>query len=305
MTLSPVAWLILSNFLNGSGFPAIAYGLKEFSPVALVFWRTLLAGALLLPIFVRAVRRKDLTSRDWILMGLVGVFGAAAPLLIESIGQSLSSATNASLLIGVEPVAVVILSAIFLGESLTGFKIAGLASCLVGSALIVLQGIPFWNVHITTHFKGDVLLFAHGILWSLYSVIGKPVLRKIDPMTFTAVTTIIALVPIAVVELAFHPGLGGAPLTWRGGAAAVYLAVAVSVLAAYTWNVALEKVPASTVAHFIFLQPLIGVLGGVLLIHDRFTMWSGFGGILILAGVYGAVAPAESSEIFSGAGSGK
>ncbi|MBI4051064.1 MAG: DMT family transporter [Elusimicrobia bacterium] len=280
--------LILSNFLGGSSYVATAYALRGFTSLETVFLRTLLGGFLFLPFLIRTWRRLKLDRVMWMQMAVVGVVGYAVPLTIGTVGQNLSSATNASLLVGVEPLAIVFLSALFLGEGLTLPKMAAILSGLTGSTLIVLQGIPFWNAAITPHFLGDILLFLHGICWALYSILGKPLLRKVNAMSLTSITTVIGLIPMTL-------ALGSSfstrpkdliPISSMGGI--IYLAVFVTFLGTLTWNKALELVPASQLANFIFLQPLVGVVLGVFLQNELFTVWSGVGGFLILLGVYGA-----------------
>lgn len=286
MNARSLLFLLAANFLGGSSYVATGYALRGFPSMPLVFWRTFLGGAVLFPLALRAARNGELGREDWLRMAAVGVFGLAAPLVIGTIGQAHSSATNASLLIGVEPVTILILSSIFLGERLTRAKIACIFSSMAGAAIIVLQGIPFYNARITPHFRGDVLLFIHGFGWALYSVIGKPVLRKVDPLVYTAITTAFAVVPIALASFS-QLWQVSAPGAAALGAIA-YLGFGVTILGTWSWNKALEAVPASTLAHFVFLQPVIGVLLGTFLQKERLSAWSVLGGGLILIGVYGA-----------------
>ncbi|MBI2070296.1 MAG: EamA family transporter [Elusimicrobia bacterium] len=287
--------LVSANVLGGSAYAFAGYALKAFSPLELVFWRTLLASVLFLP-FLFLARPLKFTREEWARMAFVGVFGYAAPLLIGNIGQKLSSATNASLLIGTEPVAIVLLSAVFLREPLTLLKIIAIAGGVTGAAFIVCQGIPFVNVSIAPHWRGDLLLLLHGILWALYSIVGKPVLRRVDPMIFTAITTLFGL---AAMSLMLLPTMGAPRVgssSFIAVASLVYLGLGVSFLGTIVWNKGLELVPASLLANFIFLQPLVGVILGVGLHRDRFTLWSAAGGVLILAGVYFAAKNSESSR---------
>lgn len=280
---------MLTNFLGGTSYLATGYALRGFSAFDLVFWRTFLSALFFLPLAVKAARRADLTRGDWLRMAAAGSFGMAAPLLIGTIGQKYSSATNASLLIAMEPISVVFLAALFLREKLTGRKMLALAFSIFGSSLIVLQGIPFWSTQITPHLYGDLLLILHGFLWALYSVIGKPVLRKVDPLTFSVCTTVLGFIPVAVAALFLKSQITPLPASWEVWAGLAYLGAAVGVLGVWTWNKSLELVPASKMINFVFLQPLLGVVSGTLLLNDEFTVWSGCGGALIIFGVYCAM----------------
>ena len=128
----------------------------------------------------------------------------------------------------------------------------------------------------------------HGGCWALYSVLGKSTLKRVKPLDFTAITSVIGFLGVAVWSAS-----GVTPSAWvavplRAWLAMTYLAVAGGFLAVILWNIALEKVEASKVANFIFFQPLVGVLLGVGLQGDPFTGWSMAGGALVLAGMWAA-----------------
>jgi drug/metabolite transporter (DMT)-like permease len=293
--MSPRAlfYLTAANFLGGASYLGSAYALRGYSATAVVFWRTLLGMIVFIPFLIRALKRRY-SKGQWTRMAAVALFGYAAPLILGTIGQDWSSATNASLLVGIEPVSITLLSALFLGERLMPLRAAAIAGGIAGASLIVLQGIPFWSASIQPQVRGDLLLILHGFCWSLYSVIGKPVLKDVDAMSFTAITTALGLVPIAA---AAYPSVVGAPIipSYPAFLGVVFLGLGGTFLGTLSWNKALELVPASQLANFIFLQPLIGVLLGVFIENDRFTAWSALGGGLILAGVYLTSIPAPSA----------
>lgn len=278
------AWVYLlgCNLLAGTSYVAMTYVLRGFSTPSAVFWRLFLGAILLAPSVRRQWPAAPISRGDWLRIAGVGVFGLALPLMIGTMGLSRSTATNASLLLGLEPVSILILSALFLGEALPALKVGAIACGLLGSSLIVLQGMP-WNARLTPHWRGDVLLVTHAALWSLYSVLGKSALRRVPPAVFTGLTTAIAVLPLA---LAAGPSLWpSSPPPAAALAGLAFQAAGVTYGATLLWNKGLELVPASTMAQFIFLQPLTGVLLGVLLNHDPLSAWSAGGGLLILAGV--------------------
>lgn len=277
-------YLISANVLGGASYLGSAYALRGYPAAAVVFWRTLVGAILFLPFLIPALRR-GYSRESWLRMAAVAFFGYAAPLLLGTLGQDWSSSTNASLLVGVEPISIVLLSAIFLGEKLTWTKTAAIACGACGAALIALQGIPFWNALPRPQLRGDLLLILHGFCWSLYSILGKPALEEVDPLDFTAITTALGLLPIAA---AAWPSLNAGALlpSYSALGGVLFLGVGVTFLGTLSWNKALGLVAASKLAHFIFLQPLVGVLLGVLVENDRFTAWSAAGGVLILAGAY-------------------
>lgn len=281
--------LVLTNAIGGSTYPAAAVMLRGFPARDAAFLRMALCCVFFAPFLWRARRRlAALGARDWALLGAVGVFGYALPLVLGIYGQTLSTSSSAALFIGMEPVSIVVLSCLFLGERLTGLKFLSLAAGLSGAMLIAFQGLPRPGGAFEGRMIGDLVLAAGGICWALYSVVGKPVLSRVEPMDYTAATTVLCFVGVSAWAA---PGL--TPAAWRSAGAEswlalIYLAAAGSFLGALIWNVVLRKVEASSSANFIFLQPLVGVALGAGVLGDPLTRWTAYGGALVLAGMWAA-----------------
>jgi drug/metabolite transporter (DMT)-like permease len=289
-----LAYLVAANVLGACSYVATGYALRGFGSLDVVLWRTVLGTALLAPF----LRGPALGAEDrWRFLG-VGCLGYALPLVIGTEGQRLSSATLASILVGTEPVCIVLLSCLFLGEAFTPLKGFAAAAGLGGACLITLQGRLPGMEAVSADARGNLLLALHGFCWSLYTVIGKPALRRVDPLRFTGLTTAVAVVPLAV---ASHPAVAPVLGLGRGAAleafptappealaAVVFLAVGVTFAATLAWNRALERVPATQLAHFIFLQPALGVVLGRVLEGRPLTDWSVAGAGLIAVGIWAA-----------------
>ncbi|MCR4295402.1 MAG: DMT family transporter [Elusimicrobia bacterium] len=285
----PYLLIAISNILGGSTYAVTTEALKGFAEKDLMLLRMALCAALFVPFAWLGRRRLAAATRgDWTRIVAVGTLGYALPLALGTYGVKLSSATSASLLVGVEPVTIVLLSAVFLGERLTGLKILSLVLGLTGAMLIAFQGLPTLSGAFTDRLKGDLILAFHGGCWALYSVLGKSALKRVEPLDFTAVTSIIGFLGVAA-----WASWGAVPSSWTQAEPAAWLAIAYlaaagGFLAVVLWNVALKKVEASKVANFIFLQPVVGVLLGVGLQGDPLSGWSMAGGALVLGGMYAA-----------------
>lgn len=281
--------LVLTNAIGGSTYAATTVTLRGFSDRDAAFLRMGLCVLLFVPTLWRArARLAALPARVWARLVLVGLCGYALPLALGNAGQTLSTASSAALFIGMEPVTIVLLSALFLGERLTPLKLLSLGAGLFGALLIAFQGPPRLGEALNGRLAGDLLLAATGASWALYSVLGKGVLEKVEPLDYTAVTTVVCFLGVAAWAA---PGLS--PAAWRAAppsawAALLYLAGAGSFLGAWIWNAVLRDGEASRQANFIFLQPLFGVALGAGLLGDPFTRWSAAGGGLVLLGMWAA-----------------
>jgi drug/metabolite transporter (DMT)-like permease len=74
-------------------------------------------------------------------------------------------------------------------------------------------------------------------------------------------------------------------LTAGGWAALLFLGIGASGLGYLFWYGALEKIEASRVAAFLYLEPLVTLAAAAALLGEKVTAETVFGGLLLLAGV--------------------
>src|SRR5688572_12693090 len=80
------------------------------------------------------------THADWIRIIVIGVFGLTAPHLLDVFGQQHTDSLNGAILVGLEPMTILILARLFLGERLVLKQIAGIDSAILDGALVVSHG---------------------------------------------------------------------------------------------------------------------------------------------------------------------
>lgn len=153
---------------------------------------------------------------------------------------------NAALLVGVEPASIAALSVLFLGERLSAARAAAIALGLSGALFIVWQGVPLSSLATGGRARGGLLLLAHGFFWALCSVIGKPSLRRLGAMDFSALMIVFAAIAAAALAWPWDAGARVWPVNPAAWGALLFLALGVGVLGVAAWNKALGLMPAST-----------------------------------------------------------
>jgi len=276
--------LLLTNVIYGTAYVAQRVALADVPPGLLAFVRLALAAVVLVPFLPRrpgtAARPGDAAKIAW--MGVLG-FGVAYAL--SHLGLQRSTATNAALLITVEPVSLILLSPLVLGERLRRRETGGAALVLLGTLAVVVDGIPGITVTVLPHWRGDLLLVLSALAFASYSLFGRDVLARWDARTVTARSIVwgaVSMAPLAALEWA-----SGTRPAWTaaGTAATVYLALVVTALAYLAWNYALTLVSAPRAAIFINVQPVVGVALGVLLLGETATMYTLAGAGLVIVGL--------------------
>jgi drug/metabolite transporter (DMT)-like permease len=283
--MRPDVVLVGANLVYATSYVAARLTLDDVPPATLAFLRCTVGGAVLVPLAARALRTARIAWADHGRIAAMGVLGFGAAFALGHWGLLRSTAANAALLIIVEPLAIMALSPLMLGERLRAREAAGGAVALAGTVVVVLDGIPGVTARLAPHWRGDLLLIASGLGYAAYSLVGRDVLRRHPPTPVTALSIVwgaAALVPLASLEW----WTGMRPLwTGPGVAGTLYLAVVITALAYLAWNWALERVPAPRAAIFLTVQPIAGALLGVVLLGDAFTAFTAAGGAMIVAGL--------------------
>jgi drug/metabolite transporter (DMT)-like permease len=283
--------LLVANLVYATSYVVTRVALDHLPPAFLALGRLAIAAAVLWPI----VRRLDASATApgrgdaWriVAMGAVGFAGAYA---CSHWGLARSTATNAALLIVVEPVSIMLLSPPLLGERLRRREAVGATVALLGVVLVVLDGVPGLTRALASHWRGDLLLVAAGVAYGAYTLIGRDVLARHRPLVVTARSIAwgaVVMVPLAAVEW-----LGGArpepSLAAVGGL--IYLAVVITALGYLVWNWALARVSAPRASIFLTVQPIGGAVLAVVLLGEPLTMSTVAGAVLLALGLWVTVA---------------
>jgi drug/metabolite transporter (DMT)-like permease len=283
------AYLVLfgANLVYATSYAVTRVALDAVPPALLALIRLVVGAAILVPAARGAPRQASPPARgDAWRIAWMGVLGFAGAFAFGHWGLARSTATNAALLIIMEPISIILLGPAVLGERLTRREKAGAALALLGTIVVVVNGIPGVTHALAPHWRGDVLLVLSGIAYGSYSLIGRDVLRRCDPLDVTARSIVwggVAMAPLALTEW-----LGGARPAWTAGAAAgaLYLGVVITALGYLVWNWALVRVGASRAAVFVTVQPIAGAVLGVLFLHEPLTAFTLAGGALVVAGLW-------------------
>ena len=134
--------LLVANLVYATCYTVTRVVLDDVGPATLAFGRLAVGGLVLVPlarVLLRARAGLDPRSLAHLWMGVLGFAGAFA---LGNWGLARSTASNAALLITVEPTAVIVLSPLMLGERLTRRECAGAALAVIGGALVMLNGVP-------------------------------------------------------------------------------------------------------------------------------------------------------------------
>jgi len=249
--------LLGANLIYGANY-IIAKGImpQKLSPNAFVFIRLACCVVLFWSIKFLFVKEK-VERKDFLRLALCGLLGAAANMLFFFHGINLTSPVDASIIMTVTPVIVLVFSFIILKEPLTKNKLIGIAIAGIGAVSLILSGN---KVAGTSSFLGNLFVFLNASSYGLYLVIAKTLMRKYNAITIISWMFLFGF--IFVLPITFNDF---ANTNFEAFTTNTYLVIGYVVLFttffAYLFNVyALHFVSPSVTSSYIYLQPVISFL---------------------------------------------
>ena len=277
--------LALAGCLWGTGFLFGKIAMTEMTAPENVAFRFLSGAVLLSPIMIRTwkpYRGKEL----WILL-IASVIGIPMQFLIQFRGLQLTTVSHASLIVGVLPVMVAASSAVVLHERLRGIEWAALALSALGAVLIALSSRGSGS-DAGPSLHGDLLVFASMFAAAVNVLCSKRLIATHGALPVTATTIILGTVLLlGWVELTTPVRFHFSPGAWGAAVAQGLLATAGAYL---FWNWGLGHMPASKAGVFLNLEPVVGSVLGILVLHEQLAHTAILGGVFIIgAAVYFSV----------------
>jgi len=273
--------LITTMVIWAGSFVFIKIGLKELTPFNLALYRFLLASPIIfLYVFIKGKFKfpEKVDLPNVILLSLSGITLLYA---FQFFALKLTTATNASILINSATLFVVIF-AILTGERVTLLRALGIIIAFIGITLVISRGDL--EIFTSRTIYGDLLLIVDGILWAVYTVIGKKLLNKYDPENLT--TNVFILGTIFLIPFALWEGLQSPiNLSVTAISSIVYLSILCSVFGYIVWYHVLEKRESSVVAAYIYLIPLFTAIMAHYVLHEEITILTAVGGALTITGL--------------------
>jgi drug/metabolite transporter (DMT)-like permease len=259
-----IAYLVVCVFW-GSTYLAIKVGVTELPPFLFAGLRFLIGGLVLL-VLARALRDPLPRRSDWRTLTIVGLLLLAGGNAFVVWSEQYIGSGIASIFVVTVAMWTALFDAIIPGGSseLNWRVIAGLALGFLGTLLLV--GATPAEI-LAADKRGPIALTIASASWSLGTVYAKRHPTKASPYMGAAFQMIVGGSTVALVGTL----LGEWPrwhLSPRGIGAIAYLVIFGSVLGYSAYSYALRHASATIVGTYAYVNPVIAVLLGWLLLHE-------------------------------------
>jgi len=272
----------------GANFSIVKVALRDFPELAFNAMRMVVAGA----VFVGVIRFTSgppeggpscpkLTARDWRELAFLGTIGTFLYQLCFVAGLRRTSVGNSSLIIGISPVIIAVMSALAGHERIKAMRWVGVFLALFGLYLVVGRGVDLSGAT----WRGDALMMAGTICWSLFSVASQPILKRHSPLI--------------VIGLAFSIGGGLYVVTllpwlirvdWSAVSTFSWLMMLTSALFSlnlsyWIWYTGLQKLGSSRTSVYSYMTPIVAIIVAAIWLGEPISTNQIAGAIAIFSGL--------------------
>jgi drug/metabolite transporter (DMT)-like permease len=285
---SLVTWicLLIVYLVWGSTYLAIRVGVETIPPLLMAAARNLVAGVIMFPLALRHWRSAPLgrrwpSRREWLGCAIVGILLLVANGVV-GVGEKTVPSGLAALLIATVPLWLLGIDA---GLNHARMGVAPLAGLLLGLAgVALLSGLG--DSH-GISVAGVIIILAAAAAWALGTIMA----RRVTIPSSAALASGMELIAggAALLLLAAASGEFGSlhlgQVSARSWLALGYLTVFGSIVAFSAYGIAVRSLPTPTVATYAYVNPVIAVLLGSLILNERLTPATIAGGALIVGAV--------------------
>lgn len=266
----------------GMSFILLKLGLDSITPLSLALFRFLLLFPL---IFSRLYRyRHGLWSRiqeNWKHFSLLGFTGVTLYHAFQNYGLSLTTASNASLIISTNPILITIFDHINNRESVNRNQVVGILVAFFG-VLLVIRPLD-WTLNPIGVF-GDILTVGSAGSWALYSAYSKTMVARYGAEQVTWLSILfgtVYLFPITV--LLEFPQVPSSLLIWT---LLFVMSFLCSGLAYLLWSKALEELSPTRAGVFLYFLPVVSISLATFVLAETVDSLFLIGASFIIVGVY-------------------
>ncbi len=279
-------YLSIQQLIGSTTYIVAQNASEHVEPGLLLLLRAVGASLVFLTILFATERRWNIFHRiareDMGRMVVLGLLNVPMNQLLFLHGIKYTTPANSALLYAMTPAMVFLFTSLIHSERPSFKKGFGIAVAFVGVGIIMFErGAELRSEHTA----GNILIFIAVMAWSLFTMLGRPLVLKYGAVYVTALNMIIGAIiyiPIGLLTSDISAISVISTVSWYEVA---YLALISSVLNYVLWYLALSKLEATRVAVFQNLQPIMTTVMAIYLGSAVITGQFLGGGLLALAGV--------------------
>ena len=254
------ALLLLMVLIWGANFSIVKVALRDFPEVAFNAMRMVVATIVYVNVIfampTARARVMALSRKDWIELAVLGSVGTFLYQFCFVSALKRTSIGNGSLIIGISPIVIALLSAAVGHERIRPVRWLGIAVAMFGLYLVVGRGVDMSG----QTWRGDALMMAGVLCWATYSVASQGILKRESPLIVIALTFsigatlyVLTMTPILIAT------------EWRAISTFSWMMMLTSALLAlnlsyWIWYTGLQRLGGSRTSVYSYLTPVVAMV---------------------------------------------
>lgn len=282
MKKSDVASLLALAALWGASYLFMRICAPQFGALALAGARAFGAALLLLPVLALGRQGGLGTLRaHWRPLLVVGLANSALPYLLFAVAALSINASLSAIFNAATPLYAALIGMLWLGEGIGKPRAAGLALGFAGVLWLAWDSAGFKGGDSPGAVWAVAACVVATILYAFSAHYSKRYLSGMPPLTVAAGSQLAAALVLALPALAWPPPVMPSMDAWL---ALLGLTAACTALAYVLFFRLIARIGASNTMTVPFLVPAFGVLWGVLLLDESFSVEMAAASVLIVLG---------------------
>lgn len=278
--------LFVARVFSGLNVNAMGYLLPLWiAPISCVTIRLIFGAAVfwLVSIFSKP---ESVPKSDKIKLIALGAFGIFGYMSLYALSISFTTPVNFAIFNAMQPLWVVVVSAVMYHESIEGRKLFGLAVGFAGAMLCILSEPPAGSA--SNSQLGNVLAILASIIYSVYLVLSARLVGRFSSVAILRYTfTSAAVVALLMTFLTgFHAPLFKGGLHWTPLLVLAFVLLFPTVLTYFLIPVGMKNLSSAVVALYGYITLIVATLVSLLLGMDKFDPVVLLSLLLIGASIY-------------------
>lgn len=268
-------------------FVKLAYRDTDIDAITLLALRMLFS----LPFFVVsaaiASRKADnvkFTSKQWIIVAVVGLLGYYISSLLDFLGLQYISAGMERLILFIYPTLVLLMSAVFFKQKINRYQWMALIITYAGLALAFYSEVDWSQEQNNDFYLGAILIFLCAITYALYIVGSGRIIPKVGAAKFNSYAMTFASIGVLL-----HYAIGSDTSVFNLSPLVYFysgmMALVSTVIPSYLVTEGIKRIGSDNAAIVGSIGPMSTILQAYILLHEPVFILQIAGTILILVGI--------------------
>lgn len=231
-------------------------------------------------------RVRRLKRHDWLLIGLISLFGMFGFSALMLYGMRLVSGVAGAIVMSTTPAVTAIGSIVFLGDKVTWRKACAIFLAVAGVLILQLgQADAQSDGQGGKILVGSALVFGAVCCESIYTLLGKALSERIDPILVAFLAAALAIPLFLPFALWQWSDFSARQVDWRAWSAIAWYGAGTLALGTWLWYSGLEKVEGTVAAAFMGVMPVSALILSYVLLDEEFRWIHLAGFVTVFVGV--------------------